>query len=85
MLIDTLAVRQTERDVNRWYVPEVVDNVTFVSRTSGMPGDSTAHFTGRIVAATSFGGFTLMSSAFGFFIQASHGPIVKLNWARLTL
>ena len=77
MLVDALAVRQTERDVNRWYVPEVVDNVTFVSRTPVVPGDSTAHFTGRIAAATTFGGFTSMFFAFGFFIQASHGPIIS--------
>lgn len=53
--IDAMAVRQTERDVNKWYAPDVIDDGTFVSKTPSVPTDSTAHFTGRIMSATTFG------------------------------
>jgi hypothetical protein len=52
-----MAVRQTERDVNKWYAPDAIDDGTFVSRTPSVPTDSAAHFTGRIITATTFGEF----------------------------
>ena len=85
MLVDTLAVRQTERDVNRWYVPEVVDNVTFVSRTPGVPGDSTAHFTGRIAASRYLWWVHINVLSIRIFHSSLTWTHRKLNWARLTL
>ena len=82
VLIDTIAVRQTACDGNKWYAPEVIDDKTFVSRAPSVPSGNTAHFTGRIIAATTFGGFAY-SFYFVLFMRASRGSL-KLSPASPT-
>lgn len=54
-IIDAMAVRQTERDVNKWYVPEVIDDGTFLSRTAMVPSTSKGYFSGKITGSATWG------------------------------
>lgn len=73
ILVDAMAVRQTERDVNKWYAPETIDDGTFVSRTAAVPSSTKAYFSGRITGSATWG--KIAQSDFATIKVANFKPI----------